>query len=75
MISLALGGTVGIMLAEIFDYQYEAEVGGIFFAPTSLTPFVIGYVMGISVGVAILASLYPAWQAARLEPTEALRYE
>ncbi|MCK5309030.1 MAG: ABC transporter permease [Thermoplasmata archaeon] len=75
IISLALGGTIGIMLAEIFDYQYQAEVGGIFFAPTSLTPFVMGYVVGISIGVAFLASLYPAWQAARLEPTEALRYE
>ncbi len=75
IISLALGGTVGIMLSEIFNYQYEAEVGGIFFAPTSLTPFVLAYVVGISVGVALLASLYPAWKAARLEPTEALRYE
>ena len=75
IISLALGGTAGIMLSEIFNYQYEAEVGGIFFAPTSLTPFVLGYVVGISVGVALLASLYPAWKAARLEPTEALRYE
>ena len=75
IISLALGGTAGAMLSEIFNYRYEAEVGGIFFAPTSLTPFVLGYVMGISVGVALLASLYPAWQAARLEPTEALRYE
>ena len=75
VISLLIGGTAGIMLAEVFDYQYEAGAGGIFFAPTSLTPFVLGYVVGISIGVAFMASLYPAWQAARLEPTEALRYE
>ncbi len=75
LISLILGGTAGIMLAELFDYQYQAEAGGIFFAPTSLTPFVLSYVVGISIGVAILAALYPAWKAARLEPTEALRYE
>lgn len=75
LISLIIGGITGIVLAEYFDSQYEAEAGGIFFAPTNLTPFVLTYVVCISIGVAMLAALYPAWQAARLEPTEALRYE
>ena len=74
-ISLAIGGAIGVILAEVFDYQYEADAGGIFFAPTSMTPFVLSYVIGISIIVALLAALYPAWKAARLEPTEALRYE
>ena len=74
-ISLAIGGSAGLLLSEYFDIQYAAKAGGIFFAPTSLTPFVVLYVTGISMGVSILASLYPAWRAAKLEPTEALRYE
>ncbi len=74
-LSLVIGGIIGLALTAIFDYQYEAEAGGIFFAPTSLTPFVFLYVVGISLGVSMLAALYPAWRAARLEPTEALRYE
>jgi len=73
--SLIIGGGAGMLLSEFFDIQYQADAGGIFFAPTSLTLFVVLYVTGISMGVSILASLYPAWQAARLEPTEALRYE
>ncbi|MDD4307732.1 MAG: FtsX-like permease family protein [Thermoplasmata archaeon] len=75
LISLIIGGITGVALAEYFDSQYDAEAGGIFFAPTNLTPFVLTYVVCISIGVAMLAALYPAWQAARLEPTEALRYE
>jgi ABC-type lipoprotein release transport system permease subunit len=73
--SLIIGGGAGMILSEFFDIQYQAEAGGIFFAPTSLTLFVVLYVTGISMGVSILAALYPAWRAARLEPTEALRYE
>ena len=32
-------------------------------------------VIGIAFTLSILATLYPAWRAARLDPVEALRYE
>jgi lipoprotein-releasing system permease protein len=32
-------------------------------------------VVGMAFGLSFLATLYPAWRAARLDPVEALRYE
>lgn len=42
-------------------------------ARTNLKEIVI--IAGCALLISILASLYPAWQASRLEPVEALRYE
>jgi len=32
-------------------------------------------VVGVSIGISMLATLYPSWQASRTQPAEALRYE
>jgi len=35
----------------------------------------VASVVGMALGLSFLATLYPSWRAARLDPVEALRYE
>jgi putative ABC transport system permease protein len=43
--------------------------------PAAVSPFWagVGVLLGMSVG--IIAGVYPAWQASKLDPVDALRYE
>jgi lipoprotein-releasing system permease protein len=43
--------------------------------PARSNPLEVLWVVAMSLGLSFLASIYPAWRAARLDPVEALRYE
>ena len=43
--------------------------------PAKMQPDEVAYVVLMSLALSILATIYPAWRAARLDPVEALRYE
>jgi lipoprotein-releasing system permease protein len=43
--------------------------------PSRLEPSDIVWVVGMALVLSMLATIYPAWRAARLDPVEALRYE
>ncbi len=43
--------------------------------PAKIDPGEVATVVGMSLGLSFLATLYPSWRAARLDPVEALRYE
>ncbi|MCB1538418.1 MAG: lipoprotein-releasing ABC transporter permease subunit [Rhodospirillales bacterium] len=43
--------------------------------PAKLDWSEVGAVLAMAFGLSFLATLYPAWRAARLDPVEALRYE
>jgi len=64
---LGLGlGVAGSQLASNLIEQLKGMV--------SVTPDIVIIAVGISSVVGILAGLYPAWHAALLQPTEALRH-
>jgi lipoprotein-releasing system permease protein len=35
----------------------------------------VGWVVLVTFGFSLLATLYPAWRASRVQPAQALRYE
>jgi putative ABC transport system permease protein len=75
LVGLALGWGLGLILNEvIYDYLRREQI------PISDPFFVVNWelVAGsvlFSTLVGILAGLYPAFRAARLDPLQALRHE
>jgi lipoprotein-releasing system permease protein len=43
--------------------------------PAKIDPQEVISVLAMAFGLSFLATLYPSWRAARLDPVEALRYE
>ncbi|MBU1177585.1 ABC transporter permease [Patescibacteria group bacterium] len=77
-----LGGLLGVVisyvLATIGNYygnQYLLDQGMSFSNIISLPWWLLAGIVGFTMLVGLLAGLYPAWRAARLDPVEALRRE
>jgi len=54
---------------------FEAEIYFLSRLPARLDWWETGSVIAMALGLSFLATLYPSWRAARLDPVEALRYE
>ena len=54
---------------------FSAEVYFLSQLPARVEPPEVIMVVLMGLGLSVLATLYPAWRAARLDPVEALRYE
>jgi lipoprotein-releasing system permease protein len=86
-----LGTALGFLLGVVFCRNIEGirgllerMTGTNLFSPEiyflSKLPAIIewgevGQVVAMGIGLSFLATIYPAWRAARLDPVEALRYE
>lgn len=64
----AIGGFIGLVIAELAGFIITKT-----FIQTRIPVWAIFTAVGVSALVGIVAGLYPAWQAARLDPIEALR--
>jgi putative ABC transport system permease protein len=69
-ISLALlGGAIGVGIAYLIAKLVAVGLG----VPTTLPLVWVTIALFVSTGIGLISGVYPAWQAAKLDPIEALR--
>ncbi len=64
----AIGGSVGLLLAYLLGF-----IVSLYLIETRISLLSGLFAIAVSGGIGILAGLFPAWKAARLDPIEALR--
>lgn len=86
-IGTVVGAGIGIVVAlnidvlvpaieRLFNIQFLAkDVYYISDLPSQLLWSDVGMIIGLSFVLSLLATLYPSWKAAKMNPAEALRYE
>jgi lipoprotein-releasing system permease protein len=78
IVGTAIGGGAGWVVARVLDtyrlIHLPGDVYQVSYVPFRLQPLDFAVVIGAAILVCFLATLYPARQAARLDPAEALRY-
>ncbi len=72
-----LGAGLGVGLSYVLDrfrlIKLDPEIYYLDHLPFAVRAGDLGTIVGVAIVVAALATLYPAWRAARLDPVEALR--
>ncbi len=86
-VGTALGTGLGLFLAinadpiikkveQLFGLKiFDQSVYGMDKFPSVVNPGDVVAVVAVAVTISLLATIYPAWHAARMDPAEALRYE
>ncbi len=75
LISLNLEGILGVV-EDTFDFKIlPPEVYYLDRLPVHVNFFDVTAIIISAIVISLLATLYPAWQASRLDPVEGLRYE
>ncbi len=75
----AVGGVLGAVLAWLLEeykfIQLSAEIYNMDHLPAVMSWGDVVLIGAASMVITLLATLYPAWRASRLDPLEAIRYE
>ena len=74
---LSLGVTDAVALLErVLGVQFlKAEVYPVSYLPSALAWRDVAQVCAVALAMSFVATLYPSWRAARMQPAEVLRYE
>jgi lipoprotein-releasing system permease protein len=75
LVSWQLGNIVALLQSWLGINLLSADVYFLSDLPTQLRPFEVAEIAILALGLAVLATLYPSFSAARQPPAEALRYE
>ncbi len=86
VIGTIAGGLLGLAVATnmpvINDFfaalsgrQFSAEVAFLSRLPSVVDAREVALILVLALALSIIATIYPSWRAARLDPVEALRYE
>jgi putative ABC transport system permease protein len=66
-----IGGVIGVLIG----YGGSALVNYMGWTTTVVTTDVVLLAVGVAVGIGLFFGFYPAWQASKLDPIQALRAE
>lgn len=87
MLGTGIGAALGVLLAtyadtaikfleQTFDIRiFDQTVYGMEHFPSEIVVSDVVIVVVTAMSICLLATIYPAWRASRMDPTEALRYE
>jgi len=79
IVGTVLGSVIGysavVVIAQSGIITLPKDVYQVSHLPLSITGYDILFISLTALGISFLATIYPAWQAARQDPVEVLRYE